>query len=64
VVELKKELMEKQKWVLILDGMRETFDIQKLGVPVQVKGYPQADSYKPIRKALTLQQPLALTGEE
>jgi hypothetical protein len=26
--------MEKQKWVLILDGMRETFDIQKLGVPV------------------------------
>jgi disease resistance protein RPS2 len=34
VVELKKELMEKQKWVLILDGMRETFDIQKLGVPV------------------------------
>jgi hypothetical protein len=44
--------------------MRETFDIQKLGVPVQVKGYPQADSYKPIRKALTLQQPLALTGEE
>ena len=38
VVELKKELMEKQKWVLILDGMNETFGIQKLGVPVQVKG--------------------------
>jgi len=54
VVELKKELMEKQKRVLILDGMRETFDIQKLGVPVQVKGYPQADSYKPIRKDLSM----------
>jgi len=26
------------KWVLLLDGMSETFGIQKLGVPVQVKG--------------------------
>ncbi|KAI9376871.1 hypothetical protein POPTR_019G011826v4 [Populus trichocarpa] len=37
-VALNKELMKKQKWVLILDDLWKAFDLQKLGVPDQVEG--------------------------
>jgi disease resistance protein RPS2 len=36
-VALKKELMKKQKWILILDDLWKAFDLQKLGVPDQVE---------------------------
>jgi Leucine-rich repeat (LRR) protein len=37
-VAINKELMKKQKWVLILDDLWKAFDLQKLGVPDQVEG--------------------------
>ncbi|KAL9381673.1 hypothetical protein Peur_024708 [Populus x canadensis] len=37
-VAINKELMKKQKWVLILDDLWKAFDLHKLGVPDQVEG--------------------------
>jgi disease resistance protein RPS2 len=37
-VEMRKELMKKQKWVLILDDLWNTIELQMLGVLVKVKG--------------------------
>ena len=35
---LSKELTEKQKWILILDGLRGGFELDKVGIPVLLKG--------------------------
>lgn len=37
-VEMRKELMKKQKWVLILDDLWNTIELEMLGVLVKVKG--------------------------
>ncbi|KAG5223876.1 disease resistance protein [Salix suchowensis] len=38
VVELAKELMMKQKWILILNDLWNSFDPQELGIPIPLKG--------------------------
>ncbi|KAJ6951134.1 hypothetical protein NC653_040491, partial [Populus alba x Populus x berolinensis] len=35
---LSKALIEKQRWVLILDDLWNCFDFDKVGIPIQVKG--------------------------
>lgn len=35
---LSKELTEKQKWILILDGLRGGFELDKVGIPALLKG--------------------------
>jgi len=37
-VKLSKELKKKQKWILILDDLWNTFELHKVGIPVPVKG--------------------------
>ncbi|XP_011036274.1 PREDICTED: probable disease resistance protein At4g27220 [Populus euphratica] len=38
---LSKELMNKQKWILILDDLWNNFELQKVGIPVPLKGCKQ-----------------------
>ncbi|KAJ6951497.1 hypothetical protein NC653_040818 [Populus alba x Populus x berolinensis] len=35
---LSKELMKKQKWILILDDLWNNFELQEVGIPVPLKG--------------------------
>uniref|UniRef100_A0A6N2LU02 TIR domain-containing protein n=1 Tax=Salix viminalis TaxID=40686 RepID=A0A6N2LU02_SALVM len=36
--ELSRELMKKQRWILILDDLWKSFDLQKVGIPAPLKG--------------------------
>uniref|UniRef100_A0A6N2KW08 TIR domain-containing protein n=1 Tax=Salix viminalis TaxID=40686 RepID=A0A6N2KW08_SALVM len=36
--ELSQKLLEKQRWILILDDLWESFDIHKVGIPAPLKG--------------------------
>jgi len=37
-VKLSKELMKKQKWILILDDLWNSFELHEVGIPVLLKG--------------------------
>jgi hypothetical protein len=39
VAKLSEELVKRQKWILILDDLWNNFELQKVGIPVSLKGY-------------------------